>query len=38
MCRSTLTLVAGHQFVSSGGSGFGGGAGTFGTLEIDTDF
>ena len=33
-----FTLVAGHQFVSSGGSGFGGGAGTFGTLEIDTDF
>jgi hypothetical protein len=33
-----LTLVAGHQFVSNGGSGFGGGAGTFGTLEIDTDF
>ena len=33
-----LTLVAGHQFVSSGGAGFGGGAGTFGTLEIDTDF
>jgi cellulose biosynthesis protein BcsS len=33
-----LTLIAGHQFVSSGGTGFGGGAGTFGTLEIDTDF
>ncbi len=33
-----FTLVAGHQFVSSGGAGFGGGAGTFGTLEIDTDF
>ena len=33
-----LTLIAGHQFVSSGGAGFGGGAGTFGTLEIDTDF
>jgi len=33
-----LTLIAGHQFVSSGGTGFGGDAGTFGTLEIDTDF
>jgi Cellulose biosynthesis protein BcsS len=33
-----LTLIAGHQFVSGGGSGFGGGAGTFGTLELDTNF
>ena len=33
-----VTLIAGHQFVSGGGSGFGGGAGTFGTLEFDTDF
>jgi hypothetical protein len=33
-----MTLIAGHQFVSGGGSGFGGGAGTFGTLEFDTNF
>jgi hypothetical protein len=33
-----VTLVAGHQFVSGGGSGFGGGAGTFGTLEFATNF
>jgi hypothetical protein len=33
-----VTLIAGHQFVSGGGSGFGGGAGTFGTLELDTNF
>jgi hypothetical protein len=33
-----VTLIAGHQFVSGGGSGFGGGAGTFGTLQLDTDF
>lgn len=33
-----VTLISGHQFVSGGGSGFGGGAGTFGTLELDTNF
>ncbi len=32
------TLAAGHQFISGGGSGPGGGAGTYGTLEITTDF
>jgi hypothetical protein len=32
------TLSAGHQFVGGGGSGPGGGAGTYGTLEITTDF
>lgn len=34
-----LTLAGGHQFVSgSDDTGFGGGAGTYGTIEIDTDF
>jgi len=40
-----LTLVAGHQFISgsgnsgrSGATGFGGGPGTYGTIEIDTTF
>jgi hypothetical protein len=34
-----LTLLGGHQFVSgSGSTGFGGGAGTYGTIEISTDF
>jgi hypothetical protein len=33
-----MTLIAGNQFVSGGGAGFGGGAGTFGTFEFDTDF
>ncbi len=32
------TLAAGHQFISGGGSGPGGGAGTYGTLEITTNF
>lgn len=32
------TLAAGHQFISGGGSGPGGGAGTYGTLEIITNF
>ncbi len=34
-----LTIVTGHQFVSGDGdAGPAGGAGTFGTLEINTDF
>ena len=34
-----LTAVAGHQFVSGdGNAGPAGGAGTFGTLELSTDF
>ncbi|MEO8421623.1 MAG: cellulose biosynthesis protein BcsS [Hyphomicrobium sp.] len=34
----SVTVIAGHQFVSGGGGGFGGGAGTFGTLQLDTNF
>jgi hypothetical protein len=34
-----LTLVSGHQFVSGDGTaGVGGGAGTYGTIELDTNF
>ena len=34
-----LTLVGGHQFVSGANSaGVGGGEGTYGTVEIDTNF
>ena len=34
-----LTLVAGRQFVSGGGdAGFGGDAGTYGTIELDANF
>ena len=34
-----LSAGAGHQFVSNDdSSGFGGGAGTYGTLELDTNF
>ena len=40
-----LTLAAGHQFISgsgnggdSGATGFGGGPGTYGTVEIDASF
>ena len=32
------TLAAGHQFISGGGAGPGGGAGTYGTLEVTTSF
>jgi hypothetical protein len=32
------TLTAGHQFISGGGAGPGGGAGTFATIEVSTDF
>jgi len=32
------TLAAGHQFISGGGSGPGGGAVTYDTLEVTTDF
>jgi hypothetical protein len=38
-----VTLVAGHQFISGSGSGggatgFGGGPGTYGTIELSTNF
>ncbi len=34
-----MSVGAGHQFVGGDGSaGFGGGAGTYGTLEFDTNF
>jgi hypothetical protein len=34
-----VTLVGGHQFVSGdGAAGPGGGAGTYGTLELTTNF
>jgi hypothetical protein len=38
-----VTLVAGHQFISGSGNGggvtgFGGGPGTYGTIELDTNF